>query len=100
MMKSVLKYCCIALAACVGSFAFAADVVQHTRLVAAYVTAADTYGGEVAKLHGELAHMANASDAPLCTVANGLVRDSHGYLQASASEVTKGTTGSTVTVLG
>lgn len=99
MLKSVMKYCCLALAACLGSVAYAADVVHQTRIVAAYVAASETFGGAVAKFNRELAYMADTGDARMCSRSGALVKDSHGFLQASASEVTKGTTGRTVSLI-
>lgn len=98
MMKHIVSYCCLALAACVGSFATAADFATHARIVTAYVANADTFGGASAKFKSELAYMADNGETRLCNRSGALVRDSHGFLQASASEVTKGTTGSTVSL--
>lgn len=98
MLKSVLKYCCLALAACVGSFAFASDVMQQTRVIAAYVAQTETFGAASAQFKNELNFMADTGDTRMCSRSGALVKDSHGFLQASASEVTKGTTGSTVSL--
>lgn len=98
MMKSVLKYCCAALAMCVGTLAFASDVLLNTQLVAAYVGQAETFGGASAKFKQELAFMADSSEARMCSSTGALMKQSHGFLQARASEVTKGTTGSTVSL--
>lgn len=98
MLKHLVRYCCLALAACVGSFATAADFVTPVRIVTAYVAHTDTFGGASAKFKSELAYMADIGETRLCSQSGALVRDSHGFLQASASEVTKGTTGSTVSL--
>lgn len=91
MLKSVLKYFCLALAACVGSFAYA-GVDESPDLITALAYISD-HGAASAKLQVELNHMAASGDARLCSSTGALMKDSHGYLQASASEVTKGTTG-------
>ena len=96
MLKSVLKYCCLALAVCVGSLAFA-GVDERPDLITALAYISD-HGAAGAKLQAELNHMADSGDTRMCSSTGALMKDSHGYLQASASEVTKGTTGSTVSL--
>lgn len=91
MLKSVLKYCCLALAACLGSFAYAStDELPDVITALAYIS---DHGAAGAKLQAELNHMADSGDTRMCSSTGALMKDSHGYLQASASEVTKGTTG-------
>lgn len=101
MISRVLRYCCAALALCVGSVAFADSGVGFGASkyfgyqVASAFSEGGKYGHDVALHEARQAQMANASCSQSVSVA-GLLKDSHGFLQAAADEVAKGTTGSTV----
>lgn len=90
MISRVLRYCCMALAMCVGSVAFAAEpVARYAVSVVGYQgkAQAEFDARQVQMVAGERTELAQAG---------GLLKDAHGFLQLSADEVAKGMTGSTV----
>lgn len=99
MISRVLRYCCLALAACVGNLAFAAtpDNSRYDTF-AAVLFDQGNYGVASTKFTLEQAFVADASEGRLCSLTAGLLKNSHGFLQATANEVAKGTTGSTVSL--
>lgn len=95
-ISSYLKYAFAALAMCFGSFAFAAtDPVQYGYTLKHALADAGAYGALSAQFKAEQAQMLDERTSNSSGNA-GLVKASHGFMQAAADEVTKGTTGSTV----
>ena len=96
--RSILHMCVVALAFCLGSFAYAAtDPVEYGYALKAALADVGAIGADTARFHIEQAYM--LSHERMCTVISaGLVKESHGFLQAAADEVAKGTTGSTVSL--
>jgi hypothetical protein len=98
MISRVLRYCCLAVAACFGSFAYAAtDPVHYGHTLRHIVADLGAYGASTADFAVKQAYMAEAERTGQSRVV-GLMKDSHDYLQASADEVAQGTTGSTVSL--
>lgn len=99
MISRVLRYCCLALAACVGNLAFAAAPLDHrTAVIASVLLDQGSYGQASTKFHLEQAYVADSGETRLCSSTAGLLKDAHGFMQVTADEVAKGTTGSTVSL--
>lgn len=103
MISRCIRYCMAALAMCFGTFAFASDDFKtgfgysdylsfHT---ASAFKSGGAYGADYALFNARQAYMADAERTELAGSGN-LMKDSHGFMQAAAYEVAKGTTGSTV----
>ncbi len=98
MIPRYLRYAFACVAMCFGTFAFASvDPVGYGHTLKQTLASVGDYGTASAKLKVELAHMHQERTSNLLANA-GLIRDSHGFLQSSADEVTKGVTGSTVSL--
>lgn len=100
MISRVLRYALASLVMCFGGLAFAdvgvgAGTKYFGYQVASAFESSGKHGHDVALHEARQAQMANASCSQSVSVA-GLLKDSHGFLQAAADEVAKGTTGSTV----
>lgn len=79
-----------------GSFAYAAtDPVEYGHVLSFALADVGAIGTDTAKFHAEQAYM-TASERMCNGNSGALITDSHGFLQVSADEVAKGTTGSTV----
>lgn len=89
--KRLVFFLCSALAFCFGSLALADDF-HPLHSLSMVVATVGNYGDAYAKYHAEQSYM-QALPERMCSSTASLVKDSHGYLQASASEVTKGTIG-------
>lgn len=99
MISRVLRYCCLALAACVGTLAFAATPDESRfATFGAVLLDQGNYGVASTKFTLEQAYVGDSADSRLCSSTAGLLKNSHGFLQATADEVAKGTTGSTVSL--
>ena len=101
MIRRYLGYAFAALAMCFGGLAFADTGFGYSKYLT-YKTAsafetASAYGYDVASFKAEQAQMARQSDVNVAKVG-GLLKDKHGFMQATADEVAKGTTGSTVSL--
>lgn len=101
MIRRCLTYAFAALAMCFGGLAFADTGYGYSkyltyRTASAFETAG-AYGHDLTSFKAEQAHMARTGDTDVATVG-GLLKDKHGYMQATADEVAKGTTGSTVSL--
>ena len=101
MISRVIGYAFAAVAMCFGALAFA-DTGEGYRSYLSYQTASafessGKYGHDVALYEARQSQMRSVSSS-LNASAAGLMKDSHGFLQAAASEVTGGTTGSTVSL--
>lgn len=101
MIRRCLSYAFAALVMCFGGLAFADTGFGYSKYLS-YQTASafetgGAYGHDVASFKAEQALMARQSDTDVAT-AGGLLKDKHGFLQATADEVAKGTTGSTVSL--
>ena len=81
---------------CFGSFAYAAtDPVEYGHVLSFVLADVGAIGTDTAKFHAEQAYM--ITSVRMCNGNSGaLITDSHGFMQVSADEVAKGTTGSTV----
>lgn len=91
MISRVLRYCCMALAMCVASVAFAAEPMTR------YAVSVVGYQGKAqAEFDARQVQMVVGGADRLCSSTGGLLKDAHGFLQVSADEVAKGMTGSTV----
>ena len=102
MIRRCLSYVFAAMAMCFGGLALAetgfgaSTKYLSYQAVSAFETAG-SYGHDVASFKAEQAHMVRHSGTEDAAVA-GLLKDSHGFMQATADEVAKGTTGSTVSL--
>lgn len=101
MISRCLRFAFAAIAMCFGGLAFA-DTGEGYRSALVYQTVsafetASAYGYDLASFKAEQAYMTQRSSTENAAVA-GLMKDSHGFLQATADEVAKGTTGSTVSL--
>lgn len=99
MISRCLRFAFAAMAMCFGGLALA-DTGEGYRSALVYQTVsafetASAYGHDLASFKAEQAHMARQIGIENAT-ATGLLKDKHGFMQATADEVAKGTTGSTV----
>ena len=102
MISRCLRYCMAALVMSFGGMAFAdvgvgASTKYFGYQVASAFESGGAYGHALACYKAEQAYMARTSDTDVAT-AGGLLKDKHGFMQVSADEVAKGTTGSTVSL--
>lgn len=91
MIHRMLRYCCMALAMCLGSVAFAADPIVHHSF-----TIAGDQGRDQAAFAAREVQMIAAGGRQGSSPTAGLLKDAHGFLQITADEVAEGVTGSTV----
>lgn len=94
-------FAAMAMAMCFGGLAFA-DTGEGYRNALVYQTTsafetAGAYGHDVVLFQAKQAQMASDERTELARSGN-LLKDSHGFMQAAADEVAKGTTGSTVSL--
>lgn len=93
-----VRWAFAAVALCFGTFAFASvDPVGYGYTLKQSVADVGDYGALSAKFVAEVAYQHGERTSNLSDTS-GLLRDSHGFLQAAADEVAKGTTGSTVSL--
>lgn len=92
-----LRYAMAALTLCFGSFAYAGDDLRPWDTVKFMVAQVGSHGADQAQFQAEqtFAYTGRTQSQDLTA---SLLTASHGFLQASADEVTKGTTGSTVSL--
>lgn len=89
MITRVLRYCCMALAMCVASVAFAAEPMVYSA-----VSVVGYQGKAQAEFDAHQAQMVVGGADRLCGSTGGLLKDAHGFLQLRADEVAKGMIGS------
>ena len=102
MISRCLSYVFAAMAMCFGGLAladtgFGASTKYLSYQAVSAFESASSYGHDVASFNAKQAHMARQSGTEDAAIA-GLMKDSHGFLQATADEVAKGTTGSSVSL--
>lgn len=97
MLSRSILYLASALALAFSGLSYAYDLPRPE--VVAYLTAdCGKFGVATTKYEASQAHMYALNRERTPSLSGGLVTDSHGYLQVSADEVAKGTTGSTVSL--
>lgn len=102
MISRWIRFAFAAVAMCFGGLAladtgFGASTKYLGYQAVSAFESASAYGHDVASFNAVQAHMARQSGTEDAAVA-GLLKDSHGFMQATADEVAKGTTGSTVSL--
>lgn len=102
MISRCLRYVFAAVAMCFGGLAladtgFGASTKYFGYQAVSAFESASVYGHDVAIFNARQAEM-YGSDCSMLAATSGLLKDSHGFMQAAADEVAKGTTGSTVSL--
>lgn len=103
MISRCLRYCFAVVAMCFGGIAMADTGFGESykflgyQVVSAFESAS-AYGHDAALFDARQAEMYGSQSSMLSSTA-GLMKNSHGFLQATADEVAKGTTGSTVSLI-
>ena len=90
IFRSIGSVLALALAACFFSgWSYAVEPMQHVVYFAHNIGA---YGGAAAEFEAQL--LANGERTSSLVAGIGLLKDGHGFVQASLSEVAKGAVGS------
>lgn len=90
IFRSIGSVLALALSACFFSgWSYAAEPMQHIVYLAYDIGA---YGGAAAEFEAQL--LANHERTSSSGIGAGLLKDGHGFVQASLSEVAKGAVGS------